>query len=83
MNTILAANEGISFSVINDTMVNAINTQETSLRATIQSAGNNPTTTQLLSLQQQIQQWTILTDLQATLSKTIADAMRGVIQKSA
>lgn len=83
MNTILAANEGISFSVINDTMVNAINTQETSLRAAIQSAGNNPTTTQLLSLQQQIQQWTILTDLQATLSKTIADAMRGVIQKSA
>ncbi len=83
MNTIVTSNQGISFSVINDTMVNAIGNQETSLRAAIQAAGNNPSTTQLLSLQQQIQQWTILTDLQATLSKTIADAMRGVIQKSA
>ena len=82
MNAVLGTNQGISFSVINDTMINAITTQESSLRAAIQAAGNNPTTTQLLSLQQQVQQWTVLTDLQSTLSKTIADAMRGVIQKS-
>jgi type III secretion protein F len=37
---------------------------------------------QMLQMQQQIQQWTMMIDIQSTITKQIADSLKGVIQKS-
>ena len=72
----------LTFDYINSTVLAALNNREVQLRAAIQSTGNNPSTVQLLDLQQQVQQWTMLAQIQGTLAKEISDAMKGVIQKA-
>ena len=46
------------------------------------TAAAEPTTADLLLLQQQMQQWSMMVELNSTLIKVVADAMKGVIQKS-
>lgn len=72
----------LTFDYINSTVLAALNNREVQLRAAIQSTGNNPSTVQLLDLQQQVQQWTMMAQIQGTLAKEISDAMKGVIQKA-
>jgi type III secretion protein F len=36
----------------------------------------------MLQMQQQIQQWTMLIEIQSTITKQIADSLKGVIQKA-
>jgi type III secretion protein F len=72
----------LTFDYINSTVLSALNNREVQLRAAIQSTGNNPSTVQLLDLQQQVQQWTMMAQIQGTLAKEISDAMKGVIQKA-
>lgn len=72
----------LSFDYINNTVLKALSNREVQLRASIEKSGNEPTTVQLLDLQQQVQQWTMMAQIQGTLVKEISDAMKGVIQKA-
>jgi len=61
----------------------ALNTRETSLRAAIEQANTNQASTvDMLNLQQQVQQWSMLVQIISTVFKETTDAMKGVIQKS-
>src|SRR5690554_2833875 len=77
---------GLNFNAINNTIYNSIRTQETRLRDTISSLNTNSdgniSQTDLLKLQQQTQQWTMMIELQSTITKQIADSLKGIIQKS-
>ncbi len=72
----------LSFDYINNTVLKALSNREVQLRSAIEKSGNEPTTVQLLDLQQQVQQWTMMAQIQGTLVKEISDAMKGVIQKA-
>lgn len=72
----------LSFDYINSTVASAVQTKETALLDQIQNLGPNPTTADLLTLQQGVQQWTMMTQIQSTLVKEVSDAMKGVIQKT-
>lgn len=75
---------GMNFSNINNAVLNAVRSKETALKSTIEGMSNGePTTLDLLMMQQEVQQWTMMTQIQSTLVKEVADAMKGVIQKAA
>ena len=76
---------GLSVDFVSQTMLTAVQSAEQSLRATIQqqAASQTQTPTDLLVLQKQIQEWAMITQLQSTVVKEIADAAKSVIQKSA
>lgn len=74
---------GISFETINSTLAQVSSRREADLKNTISNLGDNPTTADLLMMQQQVQQWTMLTQIQSTVVKELSDAMKGVIQKAA
>lgn len=80
--TAIGATSGLTFDYINNSVANAVRTKEASLMTQISKLGTDPTTADLLALQQQIQQWTMMTQVQSTLVKEISDAMKGVIQKA-
>jgi len=75
-------NSGITFDYINSSVAIVVQSRESDLKVQISKLGANPTTSDLLNLQQQIQQWTMVTQIQSTLVKEISDAMKGVIQKA-
>ena len=79
---IAALNSGITFDYINNSVATVVQSREADLKGQISKLGANPSTTDLLNLQQQIQQWTMVTHIQSTLVKEISDAMKGVIQKA-
>lgn len=74
---------GITFDSINASLSQVRSRREAELQNTISNMGENPTTADLLNMQQQIQQWTMFTQIQSTIVKEVADAMKGVIQKAA
>jgi type III secretion protein F len=82
----LSGSAGLNFNALNNTIYDSINSQETQLRDTISNistdADGNVSQTDLLKLQQQTQQWTMMIDLQSTITKQISDSLKGVIQKS-
>lgn len=73
----------LNFDYIGNTVANAVQSAETSLRARVTSM--DPVTvspTELLLLQQEVAKWTLMTEIQSTLIKTLSDSMKGIIQKS-
>lgn len=82
----LTGSSGLNFNAVNDTIYESIRTQESRLRDTISNlstdADGNISQADLLMLQQQTQQWTMMIELQSTITKQIADSLKGVIQKS-
>lgn len=78
----VTSTSGLTFDYINNSVAKAAQSRETELQTLIGTLGDNPSTTKLLGLQQQIQQWTMVTQIQSTLVKEISDAMKGVIQKA-
>lgn len=77
---------GISISgdYINQIGITALNTRETKLRASIDAVGQkeSPSTVDMLDLQQQVQQWSMMIQVVSTLAKEVTDALKGVVQKS-
>jgi len=82
----LPGSSGLNFNNINNTVYNAISTQEGNLRRTLETISKNGdgsvSQADMLQMQQQMQQWTILIDIQSTITKQIADSLKGVIQKA-
>ena len=74
---------GLTFDYINSTIFNVVQNREQALLSQIGSLGNNPTTADLLSMQQQLTQWTMTTQIQSTITKEVGDALKGIIQKAA
>jgi len=76
---------GLSLDYVSQTMLTAVSSAEQTLRATIQTqaASQTQTPSDLLVLQKQIQEWSMITQLQSTVVKELADAAKSVIQKSA
>ena len=72
----------LSFDFINNSVATAVRSKESELTNQISAMGKNPTTGDLLALQQQVQQWTMMTQVQSTIVKELSDAMKGVIQKA-
>ncbi|KAB0607347.1 EscF/YscF/HrpA family type III secretion system needle major subunit [Castellaniella defragrans] len=84
--TALSGSSGLNFNAVNDTIYSGIRTQETKLRQTLSDLSakgdGNISQTDLLMLQQQTQQWTMMIELQSTITKQISDSLKGIIQKS-
>ena len=74
---------GITFNSINNSISQVTSRREADLQNTINNLGDSPSTGDLLGLQQQVQQWTMFTQIQSTIVKEVSDAMKGVIQKAA
>jgi len=73
---------GLTFDYINSTIYNVVQNREQALLSQIGTLGANPTTADLLSMQQQLQQWTMTTQIQSTITKEVGDALKGIIQKA-
>ena len=73
---------GLTFDYINSTIYNVVQNREQALLSQIGTLGNSPSTADLLNMQQQIQQWTMTTQIQSTITKEVGDALKGIIQKA-
>lgn len=80
---ITSAGTGLTFDYINNSIANVVQSRESALLTQIGNLGESPTTADLLAMQQQVQQWTMTTQIQSTLVKEISDALKSIIQKSA
>ncbi|WP_144630568.1 EscF/YscF/HrpA family type III secretion system needle major subunit [Bordetella genomosp. 13] len=82
----ISGSAGLNFNNVNNTVYDSIRTQETNLRQTLStiSTGADGSVSQadMLAMQQQISQWTMMVEVQSTITKSISDSLKGVIQKS-
>ena len=78
---LIAPTSSLNYEVINNTVMNAIQRREQLLQTTISSMGDTPTPAQLVTLQQQVQTWSIMTQIQTTLTKELSDSMKSALQK--
>ena len=72
----------LTFDYLNNSIGNVLQYKENDLRTLIGSLGANPTSADLLAMQQQVQQWTLVTQIQSTVVKEVADALKGIVQKT-
>ncbi|MFY4257987.1 EscF/YscF/HrpA family type III secretion system needle major subunit [Achromobacter xylosoxidans] len=82
----MASTNSISYGYINDTISTGISAFESKLRSTMaamaDSGDGSLTSQQMLQMQQQVQQWTIMVEIQSTITKQLADSLKSVVQKS-
>ncbi|MFO1058398.1 MAG: EscF/YscF/HrpA family type III secretion system needle major subunit [Dongiaceae bacterium] len=50
--------------------------------ANLQASGDTTSTSDMLKMQQKMQEWSMLTQLQSTIIKELGDALKGIVQKS-
>lgn len=72
---------GLTFDYVNSTIYNVVQNREQELQTQIAALGPNPTTADLLNMQQKLQQWTMTVQLQSTIVKDLGDTLKGIIQK--
>lgn len=71
----------LTFDTVNNTIGRTLQTRQEELRSFTATMDSN-NTADLIKMQQMMQEWTMLTQLQSTLQKEIGDALKGIIQKS-
>lgn len=71
----------LNFDTVNQAIGRTLETKQAELRAFTESM-DPESTVDLLRMQQMMQEWTMMTQLQSTLVKEIGDALKGIIQKS-
>ena len=74
---------GLTFNSISSTIAQVTASREASLKTTISEMGDSPSTGDMLKMQQEVQQWSMFTQIQSTIVKEVSEAMKGVIQKAA
>ncbi len=79
----MSSNSGLTFASINSSIAQVTTRREAALKETISGLGDTPSTSDMLQMQQQVQQWSMFTQIQSTIVKELSDAMKGVIQKAA
>ena len=74
----------ITFDSISSVIGTTSQRVESTLKTKIAEIGAspNPSSTDMLALQQQLQQWSMFTQIQSTLVKDLGDALKGIIQKA-
>ncbi|RKK03219.1 type III secretion protein [Pseudoroseomonas wenyumeiae] len=51
-------------------------------RDALSTLSSSPSTAEMLALQQQVQQWSMLTQTQSTIVKELSDTLKGIVQKA-
>ncbi|MCX5590260.1 EscF/YscF/HrpA family type III secretion system needle major subunit [Alcaligenes endophyticus] len=86
IDSMYGGSQGLSLTQVNQSIYQGLSTQEAKLRDTLASIGSKAdgavTQAELLRMQQEVQQWTMLIDIQSTITKQIGDSIKSVIQKS-
>jgi type III secretion protein F len=82
MSGVVNSSSSISPNVVSQVGFAALETRETALRSTLESASAEPTTMEMLKMQQQVQSWSMLVQIVSTIYKEVSDALKGVVQKS-
>lgn len=72
----------VNLSTIASTIGSKIAGIESTLKTTLSGVGLETSTAEMLSIQADIQKWTLATDIQSNVTKTLGDALKGIIQKS-
>lgn len=72
----------LSFANISTNVGSHVATKEGNLNTYITNLGADPSTSDLINMQRHITEWSVIVDLNSTLNKTLADTMKGVVQKS-
>ena len=81
----VSSTSSISGQYVNEVGINALALREKDLQASLQSVTSKPegpSTIDMLSMQQQVQQWSMLVQVVSTIYKEVTDALKGVVQKS-
>jgi type III secretion protein F len=81
----LMATSSLTIGTLGNYLNTVVATQENAMAAKVaelQAAGENVSTIQLLEMQQSMTQWTMTTDLQSQMMKTLSDTLKSIIQKS-
>ena len=82
----LTGSSGLNFNSVNSMIYDSIRSQESNLQTTLSNLRTNAdgsvSQADMLKMQQQVQQWTMLIEIQSTITKQIADSLKGVIQKA-
>jgi type III secretion protein F len=73
--------EGLTYNSINSTISQVAASREASLKNTLSEMGDSPSTGDLLKVQQELQQWSMFTQIQSTLVKEVGDTLKGILQK--
>ncbi len=75
---------GISFGTINTTLNQLVSSSESSLSTllTTISQKSDPSSTDMLSLQQALESWTTILEASSTTTKDFSDALKETVQKS-
>ena len=71
----------MTFNAISSTIAQVASTRESSLKTTISEMGDNPSPGDLLKVQQEVQLWTMFTQIHSTLIKELGDILKSIIQK--
>lgn len=82
MASIGSSSAGLTFDSIVSSFSTAYDNSTTSLNTAIANMQTNQDPTALLQMQMAMQKWSMLIELQGTLSKTLSDTMKGIIQKA-
>ncbi len=75
----------LTFDAINTFNTSVVSVAETSLGdklTALNAKGDTVTSGDLLQVQTYMQKWTLTTDIQSTLTKSLGDALKGIIQKA-
>ncbi|WP_150685963.1 EscF/YscF/HrpA family type III secretion system needle major subunit [Pandoraea iniqua] len=75
--------DSMTYSFVNSTVFNTVKSTESDLKTIISGLGDNPTTSDLLMVQQDVQKWTLIVQVQSTITKEMADSYKGIIAKAA
>lgn len=78
----MSSTTGITVSYLSNQLGTVVNTIETDLRHQISQLDGNSSSADLLKMQASLQQWTMLIELQSTITKELGDALKSIIQKS-
>ena len=79
----LSGSAGLNFDNVNKSIYEGIRTQETKLQTTISTIGSKAdgavSQSDMLLMQQQIQQWSMMVEIQSTITKQIADSLKDIL----
>ena len=78
----MSNSSGLSIDFIGTTVGKSTESAETKLKQEIEVLGDDPSAQDLIMLQQKVGEWTLMLQIESTLVKEVADAMKGVIQKA-
>jgi len=73
---------GLTLGFISDSLFPQVQSASAALQANILPAGTDPSPSQLLEMQKNLALYTFTIEMQSTLTKTMGDSIKGVIQKS-